>query len=299
MRIGITGASGFIGRAFGAFAAASGHEVVAFSRSGRVEEPWVAGSRSFLARGLDASDCDALVHLAGESLLGFWSASKKERIWNSRVEVTQAVAGSLAAGCRQPRVLLCASGTGFYGDRSEELLDESSPRGKGFLSDLCVAWEAAARSAESGGVRVVLLRTGMVLGGGGGAFKLLKRVFGLGLGGRLGGGRQWMPWIHLDDQVRLMLWCIENAHVSGPVNHVAPGLVTNRQFTTALARSLKRPAFFHAPAFALRLLLREMAGEMLLSSQRVRPGVAMDRGFTFRHPDLDCALSSLVAAPDR
>lgn len=295
MRIGITGASGFIGSAFGRHAAAAGHEVVAFSRSGKTDQSWVAESRR-VSSTLDASGCDALVHLAGESLLGYWTKSKKQRIWDSRIDLTKSVVTSLADARPRPRILLCASGAGFYGDRGDELLDESSSHGTGFLSDVCVAWESAAEQAEDLGVRVVHLRTGMVLGNGGGALTLLRQVFGLGLGGRLGDGRQWMPWIHLEDQVRLMLWCIENENVTGPVNHVAPGSVTNREFTETLASTLKRPAFFHAPAFALRLVMRDMADEMFLGSQRVLPRVALDLGFTFKHPALDSALASLLTS---
>ena len=294
MRIGITGASGFIGSAFGRLSSAAGHEVVAFSRSAGAAVPWALETRRLSAAGIDSSGCDALVHLAGESLLGLWSRAKKQRLWSSRVDLTKAVVESLANSKERPRILLCASGAGFYGDRGDEVLDESSPRGTGFLSDLCFAWESAARQAEQLGTRVVLLRTGMVLGPGGGALALLRKVFGLGLGGRLGSGRQWMPWIHLEDQARLMLWCIENASVSGPVNHVAPVAVTNREFTATLAKALKRPAFFHAPAFALRLVMREMAAEMFLGSQRVMPRAALDLGFTFRHPELDSALRSLL-----
>lgn len=295
MKIGITGASGFIGSAFGKHAAAAGHEVVAFSRSGAVAAPWVAESRR-VSSTLDASGCDALVHLAGESLLGYWTSAKKKRIWSSRIDLTKSIVDSLADAKPRPRILLCASGAGFYGDRGEDQLDESSSRGDGFLSDVCVAWEAAAKHAERLGARVVSLRTGMVLGPDGGALPLLKKVFGLGLGGRLGSGRQWMPWIHIEDQARLMLWCVENAQVTGPVNHVAPGAITNRDFTSALAKALRRPAFFHAPAFALRLLMRDMAVEMLLGSQRVRPSVALDLGFTFRHPDLHSALGPLLSS---
>lgn len=310
MRIGITGASGFIGSAFARHAVAAGHAVVAFSRAGRVSAPWVSESRrlrdvsaAMLDGGeerapvvVDASGCDALVHLAGESLLGWWSQSKKDRIWRSRVDLTKAMVDGLAIAQPRPHILLCASGAGFYGDRGDEQLDESSSRGQGFLADLCGAWEGAARQAERLGARVVSLRTGMVLGDGGGALAMLTKVFGLGLGGRLGDGRQWMPWIHLEDQARLMLWCIENAQVTGAVNHVAPGTVTNREFTSALAGQLKRPAFFHAPAFALRLVLRDMAREMFLASQRVRPSVALDLGFTFRHPDLHSALAASLTA---
>ena len=195
----------------------------------------------------------------------------------------------------QPQVLMCASGAGYYGNRGEEMLTESSQRGFGFLSDLCGEWEGAAGAAEKLGLRVVCTRTGMVLSQDGGAFPILRRVFRLGVGGRLGDGRQWMPWIHLEDQARLMLACLENSEINGAVNHVAPGVVTNREFTAKLAEKVGRPAFFHVPAFALRLLLRQMAGEMLLGSQRVRPQRAQDLGFTFRFPDLDSALGALVS----
>ena len=292
MRIGITGATGFIGSALGRHAAAAGHEVVAFSRKGSFAASWVAESRR-ITDAPDVSGCDALVHLAGESLMGFWSKAKKQRLWSSRVDLTKSLVASMEKSSSRPRVLLAGSAVGFYGSRGDELLDESSPRGAGFLSDLCVGWEAAARRAAGLGTRVVSLRTSMVLGDRGGAFPLLKRLFSFTLGGRLGGGKQWMPWIHIEDHVRLMLWCIEHEEVASPVNLAAPGAVTNAQFTTTLARRLKRPAFFHAPAFALRLLLRDMADEMLLASQRVRPKVALDREFTFRHPDLQSAVADL------
>lgn len=294
MRIGITGATGFIGSAFGKHAAAAGHEIVAFSRKGNFAAPWVAESRR-ITDTLDASGCDALVHLAGETLMGFWSKAKKQRMWSSRADLTKSLVTSIEKSASRPRILLAGSAIGFYGNRNDEMLNESSPRGTGYLSDLCVAWEEAAKRAETLGVRVVSLRTSMVLGSGGGAFPLLDRVFSFGLGGRLGSGAQWMPWIHIEDQVRLMLWCIENEHVTGPVNLAAPEAVTNAQFTRTLARLLKRPAFFHAPAFALRLLLRDMADEMLLASQRVEPKAVLDLGFTFRHPDLQSALAALLS----
>lgn len=293
MRIGITGATGFIGSALGRHAAEAGHEIVAFSRAGRVEEPWVAESR-VMSPEADFSGCDALVHLAGESLLGWWTASKKARIWGSRVDLTLAIVDTLAKAAARPSVLVCASGAGFYGNRNDELLDERSAKGSGFLSDLCEKWERAAMRASELGIRVVTLRTGMVLGADGGAFPLLRRVFRLGLGGRLGGGRQWMPWIHVRDAAGTILWAVENSRVDGPLNLVSPGTVTNTEFTQTLARRLRRPAFCHAPAFALRLLLREMAGEMLLASQRAIPRVAMDLGRHFSFPTLDGALADLA-----
>jgi uncharacterized protein len=293
MKIGITGATGFLGSALGALAAGGGHEVVAFSRSGKVERPWVTESRR-MADEPDLSGCDAVVHLAGESLMGYWTRAKRDRIWQSRVDGTRHLVAAMERASPRPRILLCASGAGYYGSRGDEVLEESSPKGEGFLSDLCREWEAAAKSAERLNARVVMLRTGMVLGQEGGAFPLLKKVFGLGLGGRLGSGRQWTSWIHVEDHARLMLWALENSAVSGPVNFVAPNPVTNAEFTRVLAQSLKRPAFFHAPAFALRLLLRDMADEMLLTSQRTMPRAALDLGFEFRKGDFPKAVASLV-----
>jgi len=239
---------------------------------------------------------DALVHLAGESLMGLWTKTKRERIWKSRVEFTLGIVRHLGTwnAENRPRVLVCASGAGFYGDRGDDLLDESSPSGAGFLAELCVEWEKAAKDAEQLGMRVVMLRTGMVLGPDGGAFPLLKRVFGFGLGGRLGSGRQWMPWIHVEDAASLILRAVEHDGIRGPINLTAPQAVTNAEFTQTLAQALHRPAFFHAPAFAMRLLLRGMADEMLLGSQRVNPRVATDSGYTFAHPNLQGALQVLL-----
>ena len=247
---------------------------------------------------LPETKLDALVHLAGESLMGLWTAKKRERIWKSRVEFTQGLVRHLGTwkAENRPRVLVCASGAGFYGNRGDDLLDESSPSGAGFLAELCVEWEKAAKEAERLGMRVVMLRTGMVLGPDGGAFPLLKRVFGLGLGGRLGSGRQWMPWIHVEDAARLILRAVEHDDLRGPINLTAPEAVTNAVFTQSLATALHRPAFFHAPAFAMRLLLRGMADEMLLGSQRVSPRVATDSGYNFTHPTLAGALASLLGA---
>jgi uncharacterized protein (TIGR01777 family) len=300
MRIGITGATGFLGRHVIRQAQGIGHELIAYSRS-QLGLP-VLLAKETLAQPKSASHelpetkLDALVHLAGESLMGLWTKTKRESIWQSRVEFTQGLVRHLGTwkAENRPRVLVCASGAGFYGDRGDEVLDESSPSGAGFLAELCVEWEKAAKEAEQLGMRVVLLRTGMVLGSDGGAFPLLKRVFGLGLGGRLGNGRQWMPWIHVEDAARLILRAVDHDVLRGPINLTAPGAVTNAEFTHSLAKALHRPAFFHAPAFAMRLLLRGMADEMLLGSQRVNPRAATDSGYTFAHPNLQGALASLL-----
>ena len=299
MRIGITGATGFIGGHLTADAVQGGHEVVAFSRRAKAV---VRGAEQTLAAPKEAphelpeTRLDALVHLSGESLMGLWTKEKRDRIWKSRVDFTEALVAHLGTwkAENRPKVLVCASGAGFYGNSGADPVDESSPCGVGFLAEVCEGWERAARGAEALGIRVVLLRTGMVLGADGGAFPLLRKVFGFGLGGRLGSGRQGMAWIHIDDAAGLILRAIETEEVQGPVNLCAPEAVTNAEFTRSLAAVLKRPAFFHAPAFALRLLLRGMADEMLLGGQRVIPRVATEMGYVFRHPTLAGALAALV-----
>ena len=302
MRIGITGATGFLGRHVIRQAQGGGHELVAYTRS-QLGLPVLLASQTLAQpktapHELPETKLDALVHLAGESLMGLWTAQKRERIWKSRVEMTQGLVRHLGTwkAENRPRVLVCASGAGFYGNRGDDLLDEASPSGAGFLAELCVEWEKAAKEAERLGMRVVMLRTGMVLGPDGGAFPLLKRVFGFGLGGRLGSGRQWMPWIHVEDAARLILRAVEQDSIRGPINLTAPEAVTNAIFTQSLAKALHRPAFFHAPIFAMRLLLRGMADEMLLGSQRVNPRVATDSGYTFTHPSLAGAFASLLGA---
>lgn len=299
MRIGITGATGFIGGELALFALGGGHEVIAYTRKAGSFVP-VSSETLYQPKAaphaLPETKLDALVHLAGESLMGLWTHEKRERIWNSRVDFTKALVAHLGtwSTANRPKVLVCASGAGFYGHTGERQVDESSPRGSGFLADVCEGWEQAARGAEALGIRVVNLRTGMVLGSDGGAFPLLKRVFGLGLGGRLGSGEQWQAWIHLHDAVLIILRAIEAEAVSGPINLCAPEAVTNAEFTRGLAAALKRPAFFHASTFALRLLLRSMADEMLLGGQRVIPRVAAEMGYGFAHPTLSSALKSLV-----
>jgi uncharacterized protein (TIGR01777 family) len=298
MRIGITGATGFIGGHLARAAHDGGHQVVAYSRGRRTV---TSADQTLLQpktapHSLPETKLDALVHLSGESLMGLWTQQKRDRIWKSRVDFTEALVTRLGRWepANRPKVLVCASGAGFYGNSGGTPVDENSPRGHGFLADVCEAWEKAALRARSLGMRVVLLRTTMVLGADGGAFPLLKRVFGLGLGGRLGSGTQWMSWIHVDDEARIILKAAETEQVDGPINLAAPEAVMNAEFTQKLAAALKRPAFFHAPAFALRLLLRGMADEMLLGGQRVIPRVATEMGYGFAHPTLDSALKALI-----
>ncbi|MDB6075373.1 MAG: hypothetical protein JWO89_3013 [Verrucomicrobiaceae bacterium] len=297
MKIGITGATGLIGRTLGKLAVAHGHEVIAFTRNpAKTYLDWAAEVRPVdmaAAMPLEASGIDVLVNLAGESVFGRWPEAKKKRIRDSRMEFTQKVTRCLAAASPRPSTLISGSAVGYYGDGGGSVLTEASGAGEGFLASVCVEWEAAARRAEQLGVRVVLLRTGVVLATEGGAFKLMRRAFSACVGGRLGSGTQWMPWIHVQDEARMILWAAEQSNVSGPLNLVAPGAVTNREFTRVLAKTLHRPAFMHAPAFALRLLLGEAAG-IVLEGQHAVPQAALTGGFQFDYPSLDEALQALV-----
>jgi len=298
MHIGITGATGLIGTAFGKLAAAHGHELVAFTRSpAKTNLGWASEVRRIDTQAdlpLDASGLDALVHLAGESILGVWTASKKQRIRDSRVDLTQRIARCLAEASPRPATLICASGVGFYGSRGDEVLTEDSTSGDDFLAQVCIEWEAAAQRAAQLGMRVVCLRTGLVLAAEGGLLPLMKRAFGFGVGGRLGTGKQWMPWIHLQDEIRMILWSVENESVRGPINLSAPNPVTNAEFTTALARAMHRPAFIPVPLFALKLLPGGL-GDMIVGSQRAMPKQALAQGFQFDHPELVGALRQLMA----
>jgi uncharacterized protein (TIGR01777 family) len=283
MNIGVIGATGYVGKRLSRLASADGHVVVPFSRSVR------AGFRRIEPTGaLDFSGLDAVVNLAGEPILGLWSASKKEKILRSRVETTQKVVSSLHAGVG---VLINASAIGFYGDTGEREVDESAAGGSGFLADVCKAWEAAAIPAEALGCRVVLLRIGFVIGPGG-AMGLVRPVFELGLGGNLGNGQQWMSCIHVDDVAGMILWALENQSVSGVVNAVNPEPVRNAEFTRTLARVLRRPALLPAPSCALKLALGELS-HVMLDSVRVRPSVATRLGYAFRHPTLEGGLRAV------
>lgn len=236
----------------------------------------------------------AVIHLLGESVAeGRWTAAKKRRIRDSRVLGTANLLAGLRRLPRLPEVLVSASAVGFYGDGGEQELPENGPPGVGFLTDVCKEWESAANQLAADGVRVVNLRIGIVLGRHGGALASMVPLFRWGLGGRLGSGKQWLPWIHLGDLVSLILWCRDHPDLSGPVNAAAPNPVRNAEFTRALAETLHRPAFLPAPAFALKLALGEFAGS-LLYSQRVLPRKALESGFQFRFPELRPALADLL-----
>ena len=287
MRLGITGASGFIGRRASEMARARGWEVVPFSRS-----PRDAATRKFVpGEPADVDGLDAVLHLAGESVLGLWTAKKRARIMDSRVLGTRSIVDGFARAKHPPRVLISGSAIGYYGDTGDREVDESSPPGAGFLADVCRAWEAEAEKVRD--ARVVLLRIGFVLGRGDGAMKLVLPVFRAGLGGRLGSGKQWMSCIHVDDVAGMALWAVGNESLRGPVNSVLPHPVTNSNFTRTLARAVHRPALFPAPSFVLRLVLGRMAS-MLLSSSRVRPAVAENSGYRYEFKDIAAALDQIV-----
>ena len=238
---------------------------------------------------------DAVVHLAGENIAaGRWTAARKERIRSSRVDGTRLLSQALARLERPPAVLACASAVGFYGDRGDEILTEDSGPGTGFLAETVGQWEEAAAPARERGIRVVALRFGVVLSPSGGALAKMLLPFRFGMGGRVGSGTQYMSWIALDDAVNATLHALAHEKLHGPVNAVAPEAVTNREFTRALGRGLHRPAFLPLPGWVARVVLGEMAQELLLSSTRVQPHRLLDSGFAFDHPDIDAAFAHLL-----
>ncbi len=282
------GASGWLGRHLSRALIGRGWKVVGFSRSIRENDgiEW----RQWDGEGdIDLSGCDALINLAGEPIDQRWTESRKKKFHKSRVTLSENL--SSATRGSPVRVFLNASAIGFYGDGGDERLPESASVGEGYLADLCLKWEEAVDTLSD--VRVCYLRTGVVLGRGGRAWKKLEKIFGLGIGGRLGSGRQWMPWIHLVDEIGAIVHCLEN-ELAGPVNLVAPESVRNADFTKALGKALRRPAIFPAPGFMLKLILGDFAEEGLLASCRVVPAVLQQSGYQFQYPEIDGALADLT-----
>ena len=288
MRILVTGITGFIGQKLGERLAQEGHEIVALVRDPEARLPFPAELMTWDSK--EIKGVDAVIHLAGESIAARrWSEAQKKKIVGSRTETAK----KLGRMVKTPPILISASGVGFYGDRADEELTEESSRGKGFLADVCEEWESSVK--QIGASRTVMLRTGMVLGRGGGALAKILPLFRAGLGGRLGSGQQWMSWIHLDDIVALYLFALKNAGLSGPLNAVAPFPVTNEEFTKVLAKAVNRPAILPAPSFALKLALGEMS-TLLLDSQRVKESVSQ-RGFKFKYRSLSQAMAEITARP--
>ncbi|MBK8097541.1 MAG: TIGR01777 family protein [Planctomycetes bacterium] len=295
MRIAITGASGFVGSALAATLAGE-HEVLRLVRHlpGSGQARWEPATGAIELAGL--APPTAVVHLAAENIAaGRWTRARREQLRTSRVTATERLTATMAGWHPRPSVLIAASGVGIHGDRGDELLTEDSSVGQGFLAELARDWEQATRPAADAGIRVVNLRLGVVLGPGGALHKMLL-PFRLGLGGRLGHGRQWFSWIALADALAAIRQCLVDQRLRGPVAAVAPHPVTNREFTRALARALHRPALLPVPAFVLRLLIGRMADEALLASQRVLPRRLLDTGFRFAHERIDSGLAAALAA---
>jgi uncharacterized protein (TIGR01777 family) len=297
MNITLTGASGFIGRRLMKLLSSSGHSLHVVSRHAGTNLPpgvkisvWDAAAGLPPDTSLRGAEC--VIHLAGEPVAQRWTAESKRRIRDSRIQGTRSIVEAMSKLPEPPRALICASAVGYYGSRGDEILTEASMPGSNFLSELCIAWEGEAAAAEQLGVRVVRIRIGIVLASHGGALARMLPPFRLGLGGRLGSGRQWMSWIHLDDLCEMFRFAAEH-QVRGPMNGVAPNSVPNADFTRMLAAAIHRPAIFPVPSFALRALFGEMAGA-LLSSQRAVPKGADQAGFQFRFPQLAPALADLL-----
>ena len=303
MKIIVSGASGLVGSALVPALGAGGHQVTALvrreskqrTRTDVAEVEWDPNAGQLDAARLVGHD--AAVHLAGESVTGGrWTAEKKRRIRESRVRSTRLLAETLARLQTRPRVLVCASAVGYYGNRGAEVLTEASAPGTDFLSDVCREWEAAAEPARAAGIRVVHLRFGVVLSAEGGALAQMLTPFKLGIGGQLGSGAHYMSWLALDDAVGMIEHALADENLSGPVNAVAPQPVTNREFTKTIGRVLGRPTLLPMPAFALRLALGEMADALLLSSARVEPQRLAAAGYQFKYPQLEGALRHVLHA---
>ena len=294
MRVAITGSSGFLGGALAEHLEAGGHELLRVRRGepANASAHWQPSSGWFRDGALEG--VGAVVHLSGASIAGKrWSKARRELLWQSRVDSTRTLVEHLATLEQRPAVLVSASATGFYGDGGDRELSEEAPRGQGFLAELCEAWEAEARKAEELGVRVVLARTGIVVESPEFLDRLAK-VFRLGLGATLGGGSQWMPWVSLRDQLAVVERALTDEQLAGPLNVVAPP-VTNREFTKALARAVRRPAFMRLPGPVLRLQFgRGLAEEALLVSQRAVPGRLGALGFEHGQPSIEGALRAAL-----
>ena len=295
MKILIAGASGLVGSALVPKLKAEGAEVTPLVRSaaksGEIE--WHPDRGSIDAPALQG--CDAIINLAGDGIAnGRWTEEKKRRILDSRVNGTRLLCETVANLSRKPKAFINASAVGFYGSRGDELVDEDSGPGEGFLASVCRQWELATAPAEQAGIRVVKLRFGVILAKGGGIMGSILGPFKFGLGGKIGSGDQVMSWVAMDDVVAAISFILQNESLRGPINVVAPHPVTNEEFTKTLGRVLSRPTFMTMPAFAARLAFGEMADEMMLSSTRVAPKVLNDAGFRFQYPELEGAVRAML-----
>jgi uncharacterized protein (TIGR01777 family) len=296
MKITLTGASGFLGRRLIERLQQDGHTLHVLGRSrpkaaGVSFTAWDAVRDAVPVEAVEGAD--AVIHLAGEPVAQRWTSEVKDRIRTSRVNGSEALVRAIGAAGQRPRVMVAASAIGYYGERGDAVVTEATPAGQGFLPDISVAWERAADGALAHGVRVVKLRLGIVLGPDGGALDKMLPPFRMGVGGVIGNGAQWMSWIHVDDVIGLLVYCLAHAEVQGAVNATAPRPVQNKEFTHALGVALHRPTIFPVPPLALKLLYGEMAS-MVLASQRVEPVAALRAGYAFAYPELQPALNQLL-----
>jgi len=305
MRVFMTGATGFIGRALVPVLRREGHQLIAWVRSEGharsllgVEAELIASRKGDLALRKALEQCDAVVNLAGASIMsGRWTEARRRTLAESRVQLTEQLVRAIAEASPRPRILISGSAVGYYGDRGDEVLSEVAAGGGDFLAQLCRDWEAAARAAEEFGLRVITLRTGVVLGRDGGALAEMLPPFRLGVGGPAGSGRQYMPWIHLRDLVQLVAAALVDDRYHGAINGVAPDQPTNREFATALGRALGRPSVLPVPTLVLRVIFGTAAG-VLLGSQRVDPQRQRELGFPYEFPRLDQALADIFRKGD-
>jgi uncharacterized protein (TIGR01777 family) len=302
MRVLVTGASGMIGSSVCDALLARGDVVVGLTRDparARSTNPtvsWHAWNPSLERPPAEAvAGAEGVINVVGEAINQRWTEEAKQRIHDSRVQATRNLVQAISTSEPRPGVLVSQSAVGYYGDRGDAVVDEDTPAGSSFDAQLCVEWEAAAREAEQAGLRVVVTRSAPILDKRGGLLKQLSLPFKLGLGGPIAGGDQYLPWIHIHDEVAILLWALDDERVSGTINAAAPEAVTNREFTQALGRALNRPAVIPAPKLALRLAVGSELAETISGGQRVIPRRARDLGFEFRHPELEPALRDSLA----
>ena len=293
-RVLLTGSSGFLGSALLPSLKTRGFEVMRLVRGVPSKEDEIRWNPAWPPSAEGLSGFDAVIHLAGESVVGRWTASKKTKIRDSRVTGTRNLVHGLMAAKDRPKILISASAIGYYGDRGDEPLNELSAPGSGFLADVCREWEAAVQPALEAGIRTALIRTGIVLSREGGALGKMLPPFRMGLGGNLGSGRQWMSWIHLQDWIGAIHHILKNDLVQGPVNLVGPKPVTNSEFTRTLGSVLSRPTIFPVPAFVAKLAFGQMGEEVLLGSQRVEPARLVTSGYPFQYSELRMALEAIL-----
>jgi uncharacterized protein (TIGR01777 family) len=293
-RLLVSGASGPIGAALLPSLKARGYSVTRLVRGAATGPDQVTWNPTQPLSPDSVSGFDAVIHLAGESIVGRWTEARKRRILHSRTQGTRHLAEAVANAAQRPRVFISASAVGYYGNRGDEILREDSPSGEGFAAEICRQWEAAAQPAAAAGIRTVQMRLGVVMSADGGALKKMLLPFRLGLGGRLGDGRQWWRWVSVEDVVGGIQHVLDNDTLKGPVNTTAPNQVTNAEFTRTLAGVLKRPALFPMPAFAVRLVFGQMGDELFLGSQRVEPAKLTASGYQFKHPELRKALQEIL-----